>query len=369
MADFERDSGWLSGSVVDAEDARLATGVLAAASSDPGNPIASRTGLKPGPGSPGNVEATDTPSRFVTVRPFQAVIQGTRTTAAGPYLATLAQKKTLDVLGEAPAHTSNPRLALVIAQQTDRQYGDPGDGMVVRVVAGDPAESPVRPRVDGDHVPLAEIRIPPRAAVITKDDIRADLRVSTVAAGGVLPLQLTESLPADGYDGQRLYDLKNDLDMVRKGTSWRPAVTGQIQFFGPFDTGWPRVGTTETTAFTFNQVTVTPASYPRMLVCTGQLTATAASGEARFDHVIRAAGESGNMSVSAFTCGPTLITTTVATANRLMPAGTAPLVITQQFVRVAGTGILNYHAGFSNSVYSGLRVIAFPVPSAGASPR
>jgi hypothetical protein len=361
MADFERDSGWLSGGVVDAEDARLATGVLASASANPGNPIASRTGIKPGPGSPGIVEATTTPSRNVTVRPFQAVIQGTRTTAAGAYLATLAQQKTLDVLGAAPADSSNPRIALIVAQQSDRQYGDTSDGMLVRVVPGNAAVSPVRPTVTGDHLPLAEIRIPPNAGVITQDTIK-DLRVSTVAAGGVLPLAIHESPPGDGYGGQRLYDLETELDMVRRGSSWRPAVTGAIEFFGPSDAGWPKPGSTETAAFVFNQVTVAPAAYPRMLMCTGQLTATAQSGEARFDMVIKAVGESGPMSVSGFTCGPTLIATTVATASRLMPAGTTPLVLTQHFQRVQGTGTLSAAAGFVTPVYSGLRVMAFPVP-------
>ncbi|MGW0422613.1 hypothetical protein [Streptomyces sp. NPDC003015] len=52
MDKLERDSGWLSGGVVDAEDARLATGVLAAAAADPGNPIAARPGIKPGPATP-----------------------------------------------------------------------------------------------------------------------------------------------------------------------------------------------------------------------------------------------------------------------------------------------------------------------------
>ncbi|MGW1714091.1 hypothetical protein [Streptomyces sp. NPDC002156] len=361
MADFERDSGWLSGSVVDAEDARLATGVLAAASADPANPIASRTGLKPGPGSPGNVLATATPSRNITVSPFQGVVQGTRTTAAGPYLITLAQQKTLDVLSAAPADTSNPRTALVVAQQSDRQYGDESDGMVVRVVPGAVAVTPVPPVVTGDHIPLAAITIRAGAGAITQADIQ-DLRVSTVAAGGVLPLKPFESLPVHGYGGQRLYDLETELDMVRRGSSWRPAVTGAIEFFGPSDAGWPKAGSTEATAYVFNQVTVTPAAHPRMLLCTAQLTASAQSVESRFDHLIRAVGESVNMGISAFSCGPTGIATTVATASRLMPAGTTPLVITQQFLRVSGTGTLSAAASFTSPVYSGLRVLAFPIP-------
>lgn len=248
-----------------------------------------------------------------------------------------------------------------MAQQTDRQYGDESDGMLVRVVAGAPAVTPVAPTVTGDHLRLAQITVRANAGSVTQADIK-DLRVSTVAAGGVLPLQAYESLPADGYAGQRLYDLETGLDLVRTGAAWRPAVTGAVEFFGPADAGWPKAGSTEGTNFLFNQVTVTPAPYPRMLMCTAQMTAQAQSADARFDHVIKVLGESGNLSISAFNVGPTLATTTVATAHRLMPAGTAPLVLTQQFVRVVGSGTVSVPPGWAIPVYAGLRVLAFPVP-------
>ena len=150
--------------------------------------------------------------------------------------------------------------------------------------------------------------------------------------------------------------------MVRRGSAWRPAVTGAVQFFGPSDAGWPRPGSTDTTNYVFNRVTVLPAAYPRMLMCTAKLTATADDGDARFDHILHAVGESGHMSISAFTCGPTGITTTVATANRLMPAGTTPLVIMQQFERVVGTGRVTVAADFSQPLFSGLRVSGLPRP-------
>ncbi|MEU0027674.1 hypothetical protein [Streptomyces sp. NPDC006335] len=357
---LERDSGWLSGGVVDADDARLATGVLASAGADPGNPIAARTGIKPGPGNPGGVEAEATPSRKVTVRPFQGVVQGTRATYAGAYLITLGQLKTLDVLGEAPAHSSYARIVLVVARQNDREYGDASNGMVVQVEAGAPAPTPVAPRLTGDYLPLAQITVRANAGSITQADIK-DLRVFTAATGGVLPLQSHESLPADGYPGQRVYDLETGLDLVRADTAWRPAVTGAVQFFGPADAGWPKAGSTEGTAFQFNQVTIPPAPYPRMLMCTGQVTAQAQSADARFDHVIKVLGESANLSISAFSVGPTLATTTVATAHRLMPAGTTPLVLAQHVVRVVGSGTVGVPSSWLIPVYIGLRVLAFPV--------
>ncbi|MGX1473455.1 UNVERIFIED_CONTAM: hypothetical protein RKD50_002263 [Streptomyces canus] len=360
MDEFERDSGWLSGSVVDAEDARLATGVLASAAADPGNPIAARTGIRPGPGRPGSVEATATPSRHVTVRHFQGVVQGTRRTAAGAYLITLAQQKTLDVLTAAPAHSSYARIALVVARQTDRQYGDESDGMVVQVEAGAPAATPVAPALTDDYLPLAQITVRANAGSITQADIK-DLRVFTVAAGGVLPLQSYESLPADGYLGQRLYDLESGLDLVRTGTAWRPAVTGAVELFGPADTGWPlTTGSAGATGYTFNQVTVPAAPYPRMLLVTGQLTAQTSGANERWDHVVRVQ-DGTPVSLACFHGGPTGITTSVAQGHRLLPAAT-PLVLTQFVARGGGmtTGTASVFSPAAH--YTGLRVMAFPVP-------
>ncbi|WP_105972675.1 hypothetical protein [Streptomyces geranii] len=357
-AEFERDSGWLSGSVVDAEDARLATGVLAAASANPGNPIAARTGIKPGPGNPGNVEATETPSRYVSVQPFQGVVQGTRNTAAGAYLITLAQKKSLDVLSQAPANSSNPRIALIVAQQTDRQYGDESDGMLVRVVAGAPAVTPVPPTVTGDLIPLASITVRANAGAITQADIK-DLRVSTVAAGGVLPLQTHENLPADGYSGQRLYDLETGLDLVRTGSAWRPAVTGSVQFFGPADTGWPQSGTAGAANFTFNQVTVPAAPYPRLLFITGQVMVSCSGSDERWDHVVRV--PDGVISVGTFHGGPTRLITTVTTCHLPVPASSASLQLTQYIGRGGGITTGTATVPTVSATYTGLRVVAFPV--------
>ena len=139
----ERDSAWISGGVIDAEDARLATGVFAA----PGaGPVQARTGVKPATGDPGRVQATTTVSGKVTVSPFQGVIQGTRATATGAYLVTLDQQKTIDVLGTYPASTLNPRHDLIVARQRDTQYGDATTAMTVELVKGTEAAAPSTPR-------------------------------------------------------------------------------------------------------------------------------------------------------------------------------------------------------------------------------
>ncbi|MFJ4100960.1 hypothetical protein [Amycolatopsis japonica] len=222
----ERDSGWVGGAVVDAEDARLATAALAA----PGRtPAQSRTGLRPAPGDPGVVRATSTPSGNVTVQPFQAVIQGTRHAAAGAYLATLDEQKTLDVL-KVPAHGSYNRHDLVVARQTDAQYGDATSKFVVEVVAGTAASQPADPVVTGDVLKLARVTVRANTSAVTGGDI-TDLRPYTCAVGGILPVRNASERPLDAYPG--LYVHRADTGRLEfwTGGAWKSLLVDD-------DTGW-----------------------------------------------------------------------------------------------------------------------------------
>ncbi|WP_328783801.1 hypothetical protein OIE52_12545 [Streptomyces canus] len=222
----ERDSGWISGGVVDAEDARLATGVFAA----PGaSPVQARSGIRPATGDPGRVQATATVSGKVTVAPFQGVIQGTRATATGAYLVTLDQQKTLDVLGTNPADTANPRNDLVVARQRDTQYGDAVTAMTVELVKGTAAATPTDPASAGDFIPLARIRVPKNATSIAAADID-DLRPWTSAAGGILRVWGESGRPTYPYTGMYVHRWDtNHLEWYDSSAGWR-AVND--------DTGW-----------------------------------------------------------------------------------------------------------------------------------
>jgi hypothetical protein len=222
----ERDSGWISGGVVDAEDARLATGVFAA----PGaGPVQARSGIRPATGDPGRVHATTTVSGKVTVTPFQGVIQGTRATATGAYLVTLDQQKTLDVLGTNPADTANPRIDLVVARQRDEQYGDATTAMTVELVKGTAATTPTDPAVTGDCMVLARIRIPKSATSIADSNID-DLRPWTTAAGGILRVWGEGGRPTYPYTGMYIHRWDtNHLEWYDGNAGWR-AVND--------DTGW-----------------------------------------------------------------------------------------------------------------------------------
>ncbi|MDQ1038754.1 hypothetical protein QFZ75_005170 [Streptomyces sp. V3I8] len=225
----ERDSGWVSGGFVDAEDARLATGALAA----PGaGPVQARSGLRPATGDPGRVQATATVSGKVTVTPFQGVIQGTRASAAGAYLVTLGQQKTLDVLGTNPADTANPRNDLVVARQRDAQYGDATTAMTVELVKGTAAATPTDPAVSGDLVPLARIRVARNASSVAAADID-DLRPWVAAAGGILRVSGESGRPTYPYSGMYIHRWDtNHLEWYDSSVGWQ-AVND--------DTGWAPV--------------------------------------------------------------------------------------------------------------------------------
>jgi len=222
----ERDSAWISGGVIDAEDARLATGVFAA----PGaGPVQARSGIKPATGDPGKVQATTTVSGKVTVSPFQGVIQGTRATSTGAYLVTLDQVKTIDVLGTYPASTLNPRQDLIVARQRDAQYGDATTGMTVELVKGTEAAAPVDPVVTGDYLPLARIKIPKSATSIANANIE-DLRPWTTAVGGILRVWGEGGRPTYPYSGMYIHRWDtNHLERYDSTAGWR-AVND--------DTGW-----------------------------------------------------------------------------------------------------------------------------------
>lgn len=222
----ERDSGWISGGVVDAEDARLATGVLAA----PGaSPVQARSGIRPATADPGKVQPTPTVSGKVTVSPFQGVIQGTRATATGAYLVTLDQQKTLDALGTNPADSANPRNDLIIARQRDAQYGDSTTAMTVELVRGTAAATPTDPTVTGDFIPLARLRVAKNATSIGAGDID-DLRVWTTGAGGILRVWGEAGRPTYPYSGMYIHRWDaNHLEWYDSSAGWRALND---------DTGW-----------------------------------------------------------------------------------------------------------------------------------
>jgi hypothetical protein len=350
----ERDSGWVSGGVVDAEDARLATGVLAAYGA---GPIQSRSGIKPSGGWPGYVRPTPTPSGSVTVEPFQAVIQGTRTTAAGPYLVTLDAVKTINVLAVAP-HASYARRDLIIAIQNDAQYGDQRTGLEIRHVPGEPSANPVDPTITGDHVMLARVTVAANATSITAGNI-VDMRTFTAAAGGIIPVWNRASRPSAPHPGQAVYVREDNVTEASDGTNWYPIVRGGVAIYGPADIGWPKSGTTSgADILVINKVTVPAVPYARTLFVTAHAMMAYAAQNGRYDLAIRVSGDTGP---------PKAVSVIQPTANDTLNSGSTTAVIAQPanrslvldlgLNRAGGAGTAT--AGYALP-YTSINVLAIP---------
>lgn len=214
----ERDSGWVGGGVVDAQDARLATGTLVQAGA---GPLQVRQGIKPATGTPGLVKQTGTASKNVTIEPFQAMIQATRATAGGPYLATLDAQKTIDLLTANPADATNARRDLIIARQSDTQWSDGSTAMAVQQVVGTPSGSPVDPTpAAGDYITLARVTVPANATTVVSGNI-TDLRPFAVATGAILPVaSQTERDALAKYTGMCVWRTDTNQMEAWNGTIW-----------------------------------------------------------------------------------------------------------------------------------------------------
>ncbi|GAB3437512.1 hypothetical protein [Actinophytocola sediminis] len=225
----ERHS-WAVGAVagvgqVDELDARLTIGGLIV----PSGAVTSHGGMFPAATTPGDVTATTpTPNGEVHVAPFRGALQSIRPGGGGVYIICLDAIKTIDVLGTAPADPANPRIDLVVFQQSDTYHGDADSDFVVRHVVGTPAVVPVDPDptaggLSPDYILKARINVAAGAITIEQSDIQAEDPGITVAVGGVLPVpnQTWRDAIVNPYNGMPIYRHDRNWVEVRDDTAWR----------------------------------------------------------------------------------------------------------------------------------------------------
>ncbi len=227
----ERDSLFVPGSVLDVEEARVGIGAMWTPST---NAVKAKTGMRPGPNSPGAVTATGTPDANVHVAPFQAILQDVRGTTGGVYIITLDSVKDINILST-PAHASLARNDLVIAHQPDTFYGDDNSTMVVRQVVGTPSGSPADPSLASfpNNITLARVRVDAAATTIVSGKI-TDLRpAAVVAVGGLLPVatQALRNALTGMYDGMGIYRTDRDWIEAYDGSAWRVQGVAKVSSF------------------------------------------------------------------------------------------------------------------------------------------
>jgi hypothetical protein len=220
----ERNSWAVSDSpngVISTEDARLS---LSAAIQSGPDPVRSRNGIRPALGDPGRVAAVaPTPNKTVAVQPFQMFTRPRR--GVGSYVQTLDSVKVLDLITGTPAMKPNEsRIDLIVAQQSDKFYGDNENRFAIVHVVGTSAITPVVPEVPGlgDYLPLAQVTIAATDTVITDKMIRDARPGWVVGLGGVSPMRGSGERDAThAYNGLTGYRQDRRWLETYDGEKWR----------------------------------------------------------------------------------------------------------------------------------------------------
>lgn len=187
--------------------------------------LAARAGVKPAPSGSGmSVVQRSTPDRWATVNAGTIYIPATSATG-GVYVCH--NDAAYDVQTTSP-HASLSRKDLIVARVYDA-VDDVGvlNDFKIEVVTGTPAASPAQPTLPSQSVRLAEILVAP-GSVVTTASI-TDLRVRSVAVGGVLPVPNSGGLPASPPPGMPVWREDQEILYLRGAAAWRPvAMSGPM---------------------------------------------------------------------------------------------------------------------------------------------
>jgi hypothetical protein len=193
-------SSWLLDTGQTREDTRLTQ----LGATLPADPLKVQSGILPG-SADGTARVAafwlkDQTTMTATVQPGRAVIQGMAT--QGAYAVTLAEPVVLTFEdGE-----QQTRIDLVCLQVSDTAYGATGQTQAtLQIVKGQASATPQPPALPDLALPLYHVTVPAGASAgntgIPWASAVEDLRVTTVATGGVLPVYGNAAVPG-AYYGQ-----------------------------------------------------------------------------------------------------------------------------------------------------------------------
>jgi hypothetical protein len=229
-------SAWLLTTGQTCQDTRLTQ----AGATLPADPLKVRSGILPGSTDGATALAgfalQDAAGMSATVQPGRAVIQGMAT--QGAYPVTLSEATPLTF---ADGDAQFDRVDLVCLRVHDASYADDETTAALEVIEGTPDASAAAPPTPAAALPLYAVPVPAGTSAGTGGvDWTAvqDLRVSTVATGGILPVYGNAAVPGS-YVGQL-----RDLDGVLQrwdGTAWvsYPQTVGGIAPAGTATGGYP----------------------------------------------------------------------------------------------------------------------------------
>lgn len=206
-------SSWLLETGQTREDTRLAP----LGATLPADPVKVQTGILPG-SADGSARVAafwlkDQTTMTATIEPGRAVIQGMAT--QGAYPVTLAEPTVLTFADG----DQQDRVDLVCLRVYDAAYDSTvTNGAALEIVKGEASATPAPPPVPALALPLYNITVPAGASAgntgIPWASAVEDLRVTTVATGGVLPVYGNAAVP-----GTYVSQLRDHNDVLERWDS------------------------------------------------------------------------------------------------------------------------------------------------------
>jgi len=169
------------------------------------------------------------------------MVQGTLSALQGAYAVTNDATVNLAI---GAADPTNPRRDLVVVTVRDAAFSGANNDVILQVVQGTPAGSPVDPATPANSLVLARVAVAAAASSIVTANI-TDLRAFTSALGGVIVCN-SASRPANPYIGMTIYETDTDKVLTYNGARWKtPGRNVAPQSVHVTTTQGPTSGTTE----------------------------------------------------------------------------------------------------------------------------
>lgn len=206
---------WLQAGAYTAEHDRfLGTALL-----NPGAALTGRGGVRRVAGEEFQVTQLSSAAMSVQVNAGMAFVQGVYTTTQGAYVIVNDASFQLTIN---PAHSTLPRIDMVVLEVLDAVYAGSSNLAQVRVISGFPATSPVPQVPTGSFITLAQVLVPPGSTSVVSNNI-TDLRPFTAGLGAPIPVRnVTERDRLPGkYDGLSVFMMDNGYEIhTYAGGEW-----------------------------------------------------------------------------------------------------------------------------------------------------
>jgi len=174
-----------------------------------------------------NIVATAPASMNVTIGAGRAIIEKTDASNQGSYVITNDGNITATI---GAASTANPRIDRIVLTARDSQFSGSNNDVIVQVIAGTVAASPVAPAAPANSITLGLVTVPKSATTITTaniDVISSDqARASYTLAPQITKCLSTKRPTTNLVEGMLIQETDTGYIRVRTGGVWKLISSG-----------------------------------------------------------------------------------------------------------------------------------------------